>query len=55
MGNYRVKINENYCQMLRSGYGQLIGRRLRYEMKQKGYVKKLKFLFLTWPSSHSLL
>ena len=44
----KVKLTQTYMEMLSVGYGQLIGHRLREKNRQKGYVRRISQLFLTW-------
>ena len=47
--NYYRKINQTYCELLSAGYGQLIGyRTVRKNNRQKNYVRRISYLFLTW-------
>ncbi len=48
--NYYRKINQTYCEMLRSGYGRMLRQTTtRRTITRKCLVKKnIKMWFLTW-------
>ena len=48
MVNYKQNLTKTHMEMLSVGYGQLIGHRSRRRNRQKGYVRRISQLFLTW-------